>query len=221
MIDKSTPNFSDFGMCKPIGHYKLTSNQVFGVLPYVAPEVLAGRKYTQDADVYSFAIIMYEVLTGLPPHHNVPHDSLLAMDIHKGRRPECNIEEVPPLILEYMKRCWDQKTSNRPTAQDIFYNISQWLEKCKDKESTLCKQIKNIEESKNESSAEAEKKSGSLRYETNSLAVYNSRLLDFPALRNSENEKKSRNPRKSKMLQLLCHFLVKCSHLSRLVVYAQ
>lgn len=190
MIDKSTPNFSDFGMCKPIGYYKSPSpNQVFGVLPYVAPEVLTGRKYTQDADVYSLAIIMYEVFTGFSPHHNLPHDSSLAMNICKGLRPEHNIEELPPLILEYMKRCWDQKTTNRPTAQDIFYNVSQWLESYKDEKSTLYEQIKKIEESKYESSADIEKKSGPLRYEVNPLAIYNSRLLEFPGLKDSEKDK--------------------------------
>ncbi|RIA88393.1 kinase-like domain-containing protein [Glomus cerebriforme] len=47
---------------------------VYGVLPYVASEVLRGKIYTQESDVYSFGIIMYEIFTGLPPYYDMPHE---------------------------------------------------------------------------------------------------------------------------------------------------
>ncbi|RHZ44220.1 hypothetical protein Glove_750g46 [Diversispora epigaea] len=46
----------------------LKRKNIFGVLPYIAPEVLSGEGYTKAADVYSFGIIAYEIITGFPPY---------------------------------------------------------------------------------------------------------------------------------------------------------
>ncbi|RHZ48668.1 hypothetical protein Glove_543g30 [Diversispora epigaea] len=37
---------------------------IFGVLPYIAPEALSGEEYTKA--VYSYGIIAYEIVTGIP-----------------------------------------------------------------------------------------------------------------------------------------------------------
>src|ERR1051325_7854845 len=60
---------TDLGLCKPANE-KISQDgnkKIYGVLPYVAPEVLRGKKYTQASDIYGFGIITYEVCTGLPP----------------------------------------------------------------------------------------------------------------------------------------------------------
>src|SRR6185436_1101788 len=54
---------SDFGLSKLIGENPNNPEKknIFGVLPYIAPEVLSGEEYTKAADVYSFGIIAYEM----------------------------------------------------------------------------------------------------------------------------------------------------------------
>ena len=54
---------SDFGISKLIGANPNNPEKknIFGVLPYIAPEVLSGEEYTKAADVYSFGIIAYEI----------------------------------------------------------------------------------------------------------------------------------------------------------------
>src|SRR5581483_3755633 len=47
---------SDFGFCKPAD--KISSNNVYGVMPYMAPEILRGKKCTKASDIYSFGIIV-------------------------------------------------------------------------------------------------------------------------------------------------------------------
>jgi serine/threonine protein kinase len=74
------------GLCKPADYNASgnTKNNIFGVLPYVAPEILRGQDYTKASDIYSFGIIMYEVISGLPPYYDVSHvchDENLAMKI--------------------------------------------------------------------------------------------------------------------------------------------
>ena len=60
---------SDLGLCKPISYYSSTNNKnnVYGVLPYIAPEVLRGNPYTPASDIYSFSMIMWEFISGVPP----------------------------------------------------------------------------------------------------------------------------------------------------------
>ena len=50
-------------------------------MPYVAPEVLRGKPYTQAADTYSFGMVMYFVATGKQPFADRTHDQYLALDI--------------------------------------------------------------------------------------------------------------------------------------------
>ncbi|RIA94423.1 kinase-like domain-containing protein, partial [Glomus cerebriforme] len=55
---------TDMGICKPADYIATenTKNSTYGVLPYIAPEILRGQNYTKAADIYSFGIIMYEVI---------------------------------------------------------------------------------------------------------------------------------------------------------------
>jgi len=50
---------SDLGLCRQVNQKANTSDSVYGVLPYIAPEVLNGKSYTQAADIYSFGMIMW------------------------------------------------------------------------------------------------------------------------------------------------------------------
>ena len=73
---------TDLGLAQLINNSKSSnSSSVCGVLPYIAPEVLDGKPYTFESDVYSFGIIMVEVSTGKPPYGSVPHDENLALAI--------------------------------------------------------------------------------------------------------------------------------------------
>ncbi|CAG8678035.1 7093_t:CDS:2, partial [Ambispora leptoticha] len=58
---------TDLGLCQPVNSQK-QEREIFGVWPYVAPEVLQGQPYTQKADIYSFGIIAYELLAQAYPH---------------------------------------------------------------------------------------------------------------------------------------------------------
>ena len=111
---------TDLGLCQP-ANVKTSQNEnkkIYGVLPYVAPEVLRGKEYTQASDIYAFGIIAYEVCTGLPPYHNMAHEELLAIRICQGLRPKANYK-VPQLILNIIKQCWDADSSKRPKAEEL------------------------------------------------------------------------------------------------------
>src|SRR6266542_1324887 len=102
------------GLCGEVDN--IYETKIYGVMPYVAPEVLRGKPYIQAADIYSFGMIMYFVATRRQPFANCAHDEFLALDICHGIRPGINEQEVPNCYIELMKRCWDSNPNNRPSA---------------------------------------------------------------------------------------------------------
>ena len=66
------PHIADLGL----SYQSLTSNKnnTYGVLPYIAPEILNGEPYTTASDIYSFGILMSLVSTGQQPFYNIAHD---------------------------------------------------------------------------------------------------------------------------------------------------
>ncbi|CAI2175313.1 10649_t:CDS:2 [Funneliformis geosporum] len=114
---KNMPIITDLGIYQP-ANLKPTENdkkQVFGVLPYLAPEILKGKNRTQASDIYGFGIIAYEITTGLPPFYDMAHEELLATRICQGLRPKTNYK-VPQKILDIIKQCLDADPLKRPNA---------------------------------------------------------------------------------------------------------
>ncbi|RGB35183.1 kinase-like domain-containing protein, partial [Rhizophagus diaphanus] len=114
---------SDFGLSRPVNKIANT-NDIYGVIPYMAPEVLRGKLYTKAADIYSFGIIMWELTSGIPAFNNRPHDFDLSLDICKGLRPKIVEGTIPAVYARLMKRCWDSDPNKRPTADELVEILS-------------------------------------------------------------------------------------------------
>ncbi|EXX74792.1 kinase-like domain-containing protein [Rhizophagus irregularis DAOM 181602=DAOM 197198] len=67
---------------------KNSDNKIYGVLSYIAPEVLNGDPYTTSSDIYSFGVVMAELSSGKPPFYERKHGLSLALEICNGFRPE-------------------------------------------------------------------------------------------------------------------------------------
>ncbi|CAG8762324.1 8757_t:CDS:2, partial [Racocetra fulgida] len=95
-----------------------TSNSggVYGVLPYIAPELLRGGQFTKATDIYSFGIIMWEISSGKPVYSDREHDVSLKWEIIDGLRPKI-AENTPKCYEELMKMCWDKDHNKRPTVE--------------------------------------------------------------------------------------------------------
>src|SRR5688572_6330601 len=121
-------SISDLGLCKPIEYFQtnLIKKDIYGVLPFVAPEVLRGKPYTLASDIYSFSMIMWEFTSGIPPFDNKAHDLQLSISICKGKRPEI-IKDTPQYYVDLMKRCWDKDPLKRPNVSEIEEIIWNWI----------------------------------------------------------------------------------------------
>jgi serine/threonine protein kinase len=173
---------TDLGLCRP-ANVKQSQNEckeVYGVLPYVAPEVLRGKEYTQESDIYGFGIIAYEVCTGLPPYHDIAHDKFLAISICQGLRPKSNYK-IPQLILDIIKQCWDADPLKRPKANELY----DLLDNLYDDE--FERQIEEAEKINEKFTSSSLYTGTTLSYTTNPQAVYTSRLLDFKNLPEPKN----------------------------------
>ncbi|RIB22931.1 kinase-like domain-containing protein [Gigaspora rosea] len=98
---------------------------IYGVLPYIAPEILLGQKYTQMADIYSFGVVMAEITTGIPPFDGYLFNDDLAIKICSGLRPEF-APGTPDFYIELAESCMNSDPQKRPTAKMLYDEFSKW-----------------------------------------------------------------------------------------------
>ena len=165
-----------------------------GVLPYVAPEVLRGKTYTQSADIYSFGILAYEILSGLPPYHNLPHDEFLALKICQGLRPKFNMK-IPLLLERLIDQCLDADPLNRPTADKLASIVDNWYNEIhNNKDTEFYKQYEEAEEFNQSITSQLNTLLNiSSPYTTHPQAIYTSRLLNYKNLPEPQNSKEINN----------------------------
>ena len=179
---------TDLGLCKPANEKSEKSEKrIYGVLPYVAPEVLRGKEYTQASDIYGFGIIAYEVCTGYPPYHDIDHDDSLAIRICNGQRPNSNYK-IPQLILDIIKQCWDADPLKRPKARELEKLFNDLWRSALNGDSTIHEQVKEADEINKNLPSLSSSLTGTLSYTTHPQAIYTSRLLDFKNLPEPKND---------------------------------
>jgi serine/threonine protein kinase len=79
--------------------------------------VIRGEKYSEKADVYSFGIIMWQVVTRREPFAGRNFMGV-SLDVLEGKRPQVPSECDKPL-KKLMKRCWHATASKRPSMDDV------------------------------------------------------------------------------------------------------
>ncbi|RHZ82867.1 hypothetical protein Glove_103g234 [Diversispora epigaea] len=124
LLNNYTTYLSDLGLCKP-ADYKSPSGEIYGIIPYMAPEVLRGKSFIPASDVYSFGMIMWELTSREAPFNNLPHDQYLILSICDGLRPQI-IKGTPEVYGDLMRSCWEKDPSNRPTSEELCIIIGEW-----------------------------------------------------------------------------------------------
>jgi serine/threonine protein kinase len=112
---------SDLGFCGPADK---SSKSIYGNLPYIAPEVIVGREYTFASDIYSIAILMWEISTGEPPFINYEHENEIVMNIINGIRPKI-VSGIPLEYKNLMKECWDADPLKRPDVDALWIKMKE------------------------------------------------------------------------------------------------
>ncbi|PKY20385.1 kinase-like protein [Rhizophagus irregularis] len=116
---------ADTGLHGPVID-KQISTQIYGVIPFVAPEVFDGNTPTKESDIYSFGMIMWMLSAGVRPYCDKPHDSQLVQQICSGLRPSV-ISGTPLVFSKLMLQCLNASPSSRPTASHILECLENWI----------------------------------------------------------------------------------------------
>ncbi|RIB24768.1 kinase-like domain-containing protein [Gigaspora rosea] len=98
---------------------------ICGVLPYIAPEILLGQKFTQAADIYGFGVIMAEITKGIPPFDGYLFNNDLAIKICVGLRPGF-APGTPDCYTKLAESRMNSDPQKRPTAKMLFDEFSKW-----------------------------------------------------------------------------------------------
>ncbi|RIB10410.1 kinase-like domain-containing protein [Gigaspora rosea] len=131
LLDRSMRTYiSDLGLSKKEGE-NVSKGEIYGVMPYVAPEVLSGENFTPKEDIYIFGIIMTEMSTGHGPFDGYEFDNKLALKICiEGLRPKF-ADRTPNCYIKLAKQCTNSNPQIRPTAFNIYNEINNWFNKIK------------------------------------------------------------------------------------------
>ncbi len=108
---------TDLGLCGPVDDE--SSGKIYGIIPYIAPEILQGGKNTKQSDVYSIGMLMWEIFAGHPPFDDKAHDADLIFRILEGLRPQI-LPSIPDDYAQMMQKCWDADPSKRPTILELW-----------------------------------------------------------------------------------------------------
>jgi len=112
----------DFGIARVRGSQRLTrTGSIVGTLAYMAPEQLRGEEGDEASDLYSLAIVLYEMLSGNPPFSATSEYDLMQAQINQ--RPERLIPRVPglsPAVETALLRALSKKPAQRFPSTRAF-----------------------------------------------------------------------------------------------------
>jgi len=97
---------------------------------WMAPEVMMGQPYDDKADVYSFGIILWEIVTrDVPYKHHSDYNTFSRAVCHEHERPPLPVDTMPS--LKYLiTNCWDHNPKLRPSFNEIVFRISEVMVEC-------------------------------------------------------------------------------------------
>ncbi|XP_014245974.2 uncharacterized protein LOC106664605 [Cimex lectularius] len=120
---------ADFGLARDIHSHDYYRKTTEGRLPvkWMAPEALFHRIYTTQSDVWSYGVLLWEIMTlGGTPYPSVPNMEKLFQLLRSGHRMEkppcCSLE-----IYMVMRDCWSYQANERPTFSDLVKILDRIL----------------------------------------------------------------------------------------------
>ncbi|XP_066370063.1 RAF-like serine/threonine-protein kinase PRAF isoform X3 [Miscanthus floridulus] len=109
----------DLGLSK-VKCQTLISGGVRGTLPWMAPELLNGSSslVSEKVDVFSFGIVMWELLTGEEPYAELHYGAIIGGIVNNTLRPPVP-EPCDPQWRSLMEQCWSAEPSERPSFTEV------------------------------------------------------------------------------------------------------
>ncbi|MBA0741884.1 hypothetical protein Gogos_015005, partial [Gossypium gossypioides] len=123
MDENQVVKVADFGVARVQSQSGVMTAET-GTYRWMAPEVIEHKPYDLKADVFSFGISLWELLTGeLPYGLLTPLQAAVAV-VQKSLRPTIP-KHTHPRLRELLERCWLQYPSQRPNFSEIIDILKQ------------------------------------------------------------------------------------------------
>ncbi|XWL03349.1 Stk1 family PASTA domain-containing Ser/Thr kinase [Macrococcoides goetzii] len=131
MTQSKELKISDFGIARALSETAMThTNHIMGSVHYLSPEQAKGKQTDEASDIYSIGIVLFEMLTGHPPHEG---ESAVGVAIkHIQEQLPSVIEENPavPQALEniILKATMKEKYQRYRTTQEMYDDLNTCLD---------------------------------------------------------------------------------------------
>lgn len=118
---------ADFGSAECFREGELMSG-VVGTPYYVAPEVLAGREYSEKVDVWSAGVILYIMLAGIAPFYGDTATEIFEAVLRANLRfPARVFHSVSPVAKDLLRRMLCKDVSRRFSAEQVLGKYINFL----------------------------------------------------------------------------------------------
>jgi len=120
----------DFGLSAIVPNSSPHSDEIYelsgetGSLRYMAPEVASRSPYNHKADVYSFGIMLWELVTFRKPFERMNREEYYEKVVYGGQRPEIS-KKFPNDLAKLICDCWDVDPQERPTFQAVVLALAE------------------------------------------------------------------------------------------------
>src|SRR6185369_8977791 len=113
--DYGDPRLSDFGTARIVGGYRTVTGFFTGTLSYPAPEVLAGKPPTVEADVYSLGATLYALIAGQAAHERNTDEELIAHYLRITSQPVPDLRDhgIPADVCSAIEKAMSLEPANR------------------------------------------------------------------------------------------------------------
>jgi len=132
----NTLQLFDFGLCRELPTSNLKDDNIddrrdchdrfemsgVGSRRYMAPEVALCQPYNQKADVYSFGVILFEMVTLRTPFELYSPEMYQRLVCEEGQRPQIP-SDVPQDIADLITQCWAQDPDDRPSMRSVLSKL--------------------------------------------------------------------------------------------------
>ena len=105
----------DFGLAKLKGSLKLTrTSSTVGTLGYMAPEQIQGGEADHRSDIFSFGVLLFEMLTGKVPFRG-EHEAAMVYSIVNEEPQDITalVPEISPIVTNLIQRCLEKDPNDR------------------------------------------------------------------------------------------------------------
>jgi len=119
------PKLTDFGVAKALPENSAAGNPTAetGTYRWMPPEVIRHEHYASGVDVYSYAMLMYELITHHTPFAELSSIQAAVLVGLENKRPPLP-EGTPPPLERLLARAWATDAAERPPSSDLVSEIT-------------------------------------------------------------------------------------------------